>query len=45
MLHLWKNQVDGFSSKMCEEHLWKSDILSKDAGEIAQNKKKTLKLN
>ena len=33
-----------FTSKMCEEHLWKSDILSKDAGEIAHFGKKSLKL-
>ena len=30
MFHLWKNQVDGFTSKMCEKQLWKNDILSKD---------------
>ena len=32
MFHLWINQVVGFTSKMFEKHLWKSDILSKDAG-------------
>ena len=32
MFHLRTNQVVGFTSKMFEKHLWKSDILSKDAG-------------
>ena len=32
MFHLRRNQVVGFTSKMFEKHLWKSDILSKDAG-------------
>ena len=30
MFHLRTNQVVGFTSKMFEKHLWKSDILSKD---------------
>ena len=30
MFHLLINQVVGFTSKMSEIHLWKSDILSKD---------------
>ena len=30
MFHLLINQVVGFTSKMSETHLWKSDILSKD---------------
>ena len=32
MFHSCRNQVVGFYSKMFEIHLWKSDILSKDAG-------------
>ena len=32
MFHLRRNQVVGFTSKMFEKHLWKSDIFSKDAG-------------
>ena len=32
IFHLWINQVVGFTSKMFEKHLWKSDILSKYAG-------------
>ena len=32
MFHLRRNQVVGFTSKMFEKHLWKSDILSKYAG-------------
>ena len=32
MFHLRTNQVVGFTTKMFEQHLWKSDILSKDAG-------------
>ena len=32
MLHLWRNQVFGFTSKICKKHLWNSEILSKDAG-------------
>ena len=31
MFHLWINQVVFFISKMFEKHLWKSDIVSKDA--------------
>ena len=31
MFHLWVNQVFGFY-KMFEKHLWKGDILSKNAG-------------
>ena len=27
-----KTRWMAFTSKMCEKHLWKSDILSKDAG-------------
>ena len=30
MFHLLINQVVGFTSKMSETQLWKSDILSKD---------------
>ena len=30
MFHLLIKQVVGFTSKMSETHLWKSDILSKD---------------
>ena len=29
MFHLWKNQLVGFTSKICEKHLWKSNTLSK----------------
>ena len=32
MFHLRTNQVVGFTSKMFEKHLWKSEILSKDVG-------------
>ena len=32
MFHLRTNHVVGFTTKMFEQHLWKSDILSKDAG-------------
>ena len=32
MFRLCGNQVVGFTSKMFEKHLWKSDILSKYAG-------------
>ena len=32
MFHLCRNQVVGFTGKMFEKHLWKSDILSNDVG-------------
>ena len=32
MFHLWKNQLVCYTSKICEKHLWKSDILNTDAG-------------
>ena len=32
MFHLWINEVVGFSQQNIWKQLWKSDILSKDAG-------------
>ena len=32
MFQWWINQVVGFYYQMFEKHLWKGDILSKDAG-------------
>ena len=32
MLHFWKNHVLGFTFKICKKQVWKSDILSTDAG-------------
>ena len=42
MFDLCRNQVVGFTSKMFEKHLWKSDILSKDAGRPASLLKMSL---
>ena len=37
MFHLQINQEIGFTSRMFEKHLWKTDILSKDAGIASKN--------